>query len=608
MARAMLNSTRTTLWGQDHIGPLPQQHVVSMGRDGEIVSDTRVTRRVTDGLLSETRWDQAASHQQVAVPPWAAQPPQAAQALQFERIEDFLGANVASLPAASQSIETTSIAAKRAAFLEKQQQPSTGLRKARSKALAQKGMQHADILAAADAITGDRVIALQTIVKYVQNAHKEAKYRSVKSSSKALQERVLNNGGGPLLIAAGFTDYGETWQFSSEAKPELLRTLASLLEAAQKPPPTNTPFGKTYSQLSDDKNPKYVHFLMPLLGRAVLHFSSLEESYIMFGVEQGTPIINNLKVQSYDSATRTLHGSYVPTTCNCGSCGWSLELIFSTDFKAICSGSIFKTKNGHTHAINLVSPLSTNKGARFVEADGIPVVKDEFEVAAALDRGKLLAAEGDSLAGTVLQEGLEQAQRVGAVSAGLRSRLHTALACVHNFQGQYIDAVYHFEAALALGNSDGTAMFHVGFGVALLGADRPTDAITHLETARHSAGLTVLGVTVTNHIVSACALAILGAAYLALGEMDSAIATLEATLPHMASITSGSATPERKFGSQEMEVYIRMKLGRAYECLGRLADSEAQETAVCQLLSNAPTLSPDASPNFVSRACLTGRL
>merc|ERR1712072_232291 len=78
------------------------------------------------------------------------------------------------------------------------------------------------------------VIVLETIVKIAQNAHKDAKYRSVKSSSKTLQEKVLRCGGGPLLAAVGFEDRGETWELSSEVCAEHLQTLSSLLDAAQK--------------------------------------------------------------------------------------------------------------------------------------------------------------------------------------------------------------------------------------------------------------------------------------------------------------------------------------------------------------------------------------
>jgi len=143
-----------------------------------------------------------------------------------------------------QTAEAISVAAKRAHFLDaqEQQKAKVPVPKDRSIALARKTASfaagRANILAAADGITGDRVIVLQTIVKIVQNAHKDIKYSSVKSSSKTLQEKVLKLGGGPLLMAAGFANCGETWELSSEASAEHGQTLLGLLEAAQKPPPS----------------------------------------------------------------------------------------------------------------------------------------------------------------------------------------------------------------------------------------------------------------------------------------------------------------------------------------------------------------------------------
>lgn len=137
-----------------------------------------------------------------------------------------------SAPAAS---EIENVAALRATWLDsRQQQNTSSCSKARSKALARNSANHAKIIAAADAITSDRVIVLETIVKIAQNAHKDAKYRSVKSSSKTLQEKVLRLGGGPLLAAVGFEEHGERWELSSEASAEHLQTLSSLLDAAQK--------------------------------------------------------------------------------------------------------------------------------------------------------------------------------------------------------------------------------------------------------------------------------------------------------------------------------------------------------------------------------------
>jgi len=201
---------------------------------------------VVDGRLTETRFDEEASHRQVEAPVAVQAQPAIHQAEpkdQLEQIEDFLGTKVI---AATQEVEVTNVAAKRAAFLEAQEQhnaPANMLvSKDRSIALARKMASHAamraDVLAAADGITGDRVIVLQTIVKIVQNAHKDIKCSSVKSSSKTLQEKVLNLGGGPLLMAAGFKNCGETWELSSEASAEHVQTLLGVLEAAQKPPPS----------------------------------------------------------------------------------------------------------------------------------------------------------------------------------------------------------------------------------------------------------------------------------------------------------------------------------------------------------------------------------
>jgi len=183
---AVLDSERKALWGQsrdDLRDPLTQQ--------------------------DETRFDQEAADQHM-------------EALAAEQIEGRI-----------------SVAAKRAYFLDAQEQQNAtmSVSKNRSIALARKVAGYAatrgDVIAAADRITGDRVTVLQTVSRIVENAHKDIKYSSVKSSSKVLKEKVLNLGGGPLLMAAGFTNRGETWELSSEASAEHMQTLLDLLEAAQ---------------------------------------------------------------------------------------------------------------------------------------------------------------------------------------------------------------------------------------------------------------------------------------------------------------------------------------------------------------------------------------
>jgi len=180
--------------------------------------------------------------------PAAVQSHQADPNNQLEQIEDFLGTKVVlgtviPMAAATQTAEVISVAAKRAHFLDaqEQQKAKVPVPKDRSIALARKTASfaagRANILAAAGGITGDRVFVLQTVGKVVQNAHKDVKYSSVKSSSKTLF-KVLALGGGPLLMAAGFEHRGQTWELSSEASAEHVQTLSGLLEAAQKPPPS----------------------------------------------------------------------------------------------------------------------------------------------------------------------------------------------------------------------------------------------------------------------------------------------------------------------------------------------------------------------------------
>lgn len=141
---------------------------------------------------------------------------------------------------------TSSLRRHRNEFFDRQAQAVPVIKRdaGKAKALAVRSaaaVKHrADLETAAYAITddGDRLIVLQTVIELVENAYKEEKYRSVNASSKVLEERVLGRGGVPLLVAAGFQDCGQAWEFPADAcqgdTHEHLQALRTLLDAVQK--------------------------------------------------------------------------------------------------------------------------------------------------------------------------------------------------------------------------------------------------------------------------------------------------------------------------------------------------------------------------------------